>query len=178
MCKTGYCQLLAVLLQNNPMSKTAQLPRRHSRKRKTVHLTLWVKPELKAEIQHLAARDQLSASRTGGALLEEAVRQQLHIQHAVLLQPIIETTLQREMRSFQNRLALLLVRCVFASEQTRILVANLLGRQLGVTQPLLEELLDGANGMAKRNMTRKTPQLETLLGEIKQWLQEDEKSTE
>ncbi len=79
-----------------------------STKRKTVHLTLWVKPELKAEIQRLAAQERLSASKVGAALLEEAIRQQLHIQHAVLLQPIIE-----RMAALSTRLSSLLVRGVF-----------------------------------------------------------------
>jgi hypothetical protein len=160
------------------MSKTAPVvsvpKRKRSRKRQTVQVVGWVSPQLKAELERLAAREHLSLSCLVATLLGEAVRQKLHVQHAVLLQPIIETTLQREMRRYTTRLALLLVRCIFASEQTRSLATNILRQQPGMTQPLLEEILDGSSNAAKRNLTRKTPQLEAIIDEFAAWLQEEE----
>jgi hypothetical protein len=58
----------------------------------------------------------------------------LHIQHAVLLQPIVEQAIARQMRAYSGRIAILLVRSLFASEQTRSLVTNILGRQQGITR--------------------------------------------
>ena len=65
------------------------MPNTHksSTKRKTVHVTLWMKPEIKAELKRLARLNGLSVSQTGGAFLEKALRQNLHEQHAALLQP-------------------------------------------------------------------------------------------
>ena len=68
------------------------------------------------------------------------------------------------------RAALLLVRSMFASEQTRALTTNILGRQPGVTQEVLDHILDGSSDTAKRNITRVTPQLASLIHEIEQWL--------
>src|SRR5512135_3236200 len=81
---------------------------KHSTKRQTVHVTLWMKPEYKAELQRMAGLEGLGVSSFAGTLLEEAVRQKLHIKHAVLLQPIIEQAIAREMRTISTRLAWLL----------------------------------------------------------------------
>ncbi len=146
--------------------------RHHSRTRQTVQVAAWVKPAIKGELQRIAEQEGLSLSQTCATLLEEAIRQKLHIQHAVLLQPIIETTIRKQMSAFSNKLAVLLVRNLFASEQTRSLVTNILGRQPGVSQPVLEHILNGSSSVAKRNITRLTPQLKAIIVEVEQWMQE------
>ena len=141
-------------------------------KRKTVPLQLWVHPLVKAEIQRLAEREELSVSKVGAAFLEKAIRQDIHSQYGALIEPIIEQAIAKHMRAYSNRLAVLLVRGLFASEQVRGLVTNILSRQDGVTQPDLEEILNGSSSAAKRNITRLTPQLAALVEEIKQWMEE------
>jgi len=127
--------------------------------RKTVHLTLWVKPSIKAELQRIAEQKAISVSITGAAFLESALQQNLHTQHTALLDPIISKAIGKHMRSYSNRIATLLVRSIFASEQTRSLTTNILNRQPGVSQPVLEHILNGSSNAAKRNITRITPQL-------------------
>jgi hypothetical protein len=151
--------------QNNPTPK-----------RKTVHLTLWVKPVVKAELQRLAEQEGLSVSATGGAFLEQALQQHIDLHYSALLQPIIEQAIRKQMRSYSNRIAVLLVRSLFTSEQTRSIATNMLGRQPGVTQPVLEEILNGTSNTAKRNITRITPQLADLIKEVEQWMEEGEKT--
>ena len=139
-------------------------------KRQTEKITIWAKPAAKRELERIAKDEGLSLSRTGAAALEESLARRLHIQHAGILQPIIEQAIAKEMRAYSSRIAMLLVRSMFASEQTRALTTNILGRQQGVTQPVLDHILDGTSDTAKRNITRVTPQLATLIGEIEQWL--------
>ena len=85
---------------------------------------------------------------------------------------MIEQALAKQMRAYSSRIVMLLIRSMFASEQTRALTTNILGRQPGVTQPVLEQILDGTSATAKRSITRVTPQLATLITEIEQWLQQ------
>jgi len=139
-------------------------------KRQTVHFTTWVKPSVKAELQRIAQAEGLTVSRTGAAALEEWLARRSHIQHRGIFQPMIEQAIAKEMRAYSSRIATLLVRSMFTSEQTRALATNILGRQPGVTQPVLEHILDGTSDTAKRNITRVTPQLATLIAEIEQWL--------
>ena len=147
--------------------------RLHSRTRQTVQVSAWVKPAIKAELQRLASQDGLSLSQTCAALLAEAIRQKLHIQHAVLLQPIIETTIRNEVRRNFSRFVLLLMRIAFEEGQTRRMVTNILGRQPGVTPALLEHILDASSREAKKTIFLKTPQIASLIEEFEQWLQEE-----
>jgi hypothetical protein len=158
--------------QTNTQSQRTQ---KRSTKRKTVQVAGWITPQLKAELERIAEQEKLSLSRTVATILEEGVRQKLHVQHAILLQPIIETTIRREMHAYSSRLAILLVRSLFASEQTRIIATNILGRQAGVTQPVLETILNGSSKVAKRNIKHVSPQLSGLVEEMKRWVEEETK---
>src|SRR5436305_6166624 len=114
-------------------------------KRQTIKLTTWVKPGVKAELQRIAQAEGLSLSRTGAGALEEWLARRSHIQHRGIFQPMIEQAIATQMRAYSSRIALLLVRSLFASEQTRALVANILGRQPGVSQDVLDHILDGSS---------------------------------
>src|SRR6266702_8735117 len=139
-------------------------------KRQTVKLTLWVKPAVKHELQRIASAEGLTVSRTGAAALEEWLARQSHIQHRGIFQPMIEQAIAKQMRSYSSRIAMLLVRSMFSSEQTRALVTNILGRQQGINQSVLEDILNGTSDTAKRNIKQITPQLATLIAEVEQWL--------
>jgi hypothetical protein len=149
--------------------------KRSTTRAKLVHTTLWLHPLVKAELQRTAKREGLSVSTVGAAFLEKAIRQDVHSQYGALIEPIIEQAIAKHMRAYSNRLAVLLVRSLFASEQVRGLVTNILSHQDGVTQPVLEEILNGSSNAAKRNITRLTPQLAALVEEIKRWMDEEVK---
>jgi hypothetical protein len=154
-------------------------------KRKTVQLTLWVKPVVKAELKRIAEQEsnkkkeekEVSISAVGGAFLEKALQTNLDMQYGALLQPIIESSIRQQMRSMSTRLAFLLVRVAFASEQTRSLVTNVLGRQQGVTPSVLNEILDGSSKAAKGKITHRTAQLEEIIAEVDQWFQKEDSKT-
>src|SRR6266571_2652287 len=153
---------------------TSRSQNRPSPKRKTVQITLWVKPVVKTELQRIAERDGLSVSATGGAFLERAMQANVDMQYGALFQPIMEQAIRKHMRSYSSRIAWLLVRVACDSGQTRSLATNMLGRHPGVTQPVLEEILNGSSQAAKRNITRITPQLADLLKEVERWMQAGE----
>jgi hypothetical protein len=152
----------------------ARSPNRPTAKRKTVHLTLWVKPVVKAELERIAEQEGLSVSATGAALLERALQQDIHTQHGALLETVIHKAIAKQMRSYSSRIAMLLVRVAFASEQTRGIVTNILGRQPGVTPDVLTAILDGSSKTAKGNITRKTPQLTEIMDAVEHWMQAEE----
>ena len=88
-------------------------------KRQTVQFTTWVKPSVKAELQRIAEAEGLTVSRTGAAALEEWLARRSHVQHRGIFQPMIEQAIAKEMRAYSSRIAMLLVRSMFTSEQTR-----------------------------------------------------------
>jgi hypothetical protein len=143
-------------------------------KRKTVHLTLWVDPIVKRELQRIAEQEGLTVSKTGSSLLKQALQNNVNMQYSELLTPIIETAIDKRMRSRDARLAWLLVRVAFDTGQTRSLVANILGRQQGMTEETLKTILAMSQRTAKGNITRKTPQIAELMEAVEKWLAEDE----
>ena len=141
-------------------------------------MTIWVEREVKAEVDRIASQEGLSVSATGAAFLREAVRQKLHVQHAVLLQPIIEQAIRRQMGTLSTRLAWLLVRVAFDAGQTRSLVTNILGRQAGVSPEVLKTILAGSGKSAKANITRRTPQMAELIEAVEHWMVAEEGTPE
>jgi hypothetical protein len=71
----------------------------------------------------------VTVSKTGAVFLKQALQNNVNMQYSELLTPIIETAIDKRMRSRDSRLAWLLVRVAFDTGQTRSLVANILGRQ-------------------------------------------------
>ena len=156
-----------------PTSTVPPTRPKRSTKRKTVHVTIWVKPEMKAELKHLADKDRLSLSKFGATLLTEAIHQQLHIQHATLMQPIIESAIRKQMGLIITRLTWLLVRIAYDTGQTRTLVTNILDHSFGSDQTKVSHILEGSSEIAKRNITRQTPQIKTLIVEVEKWMREE-----
>jgi hypothetical protein len=152
-------------------------------KRKTVPLTLWVKPFVKAEVQRLAAleekqgKEDVSLSAVGGAFLERGLQQNVDMQYGALLGPIIENAIDRRMRARDNRLVALLVRIAFETGQIRGIVTNNLAIQPGMTEDIIKTVLTESEKDAKRNITRKTPQIMEMLEELSKWMTVEEEKT-
>ena len=147
-------------------TKKARSQNKYFHYQRTEKVTIWVKPLVKKALERIAQSEGLSISATGGAFLEKAIQSDIHSQHGALLETIIEQAIQKGMRAYSNRLASLLIRVAFASEQTRALVTNILTRQPGVTPELLKAIMDGSSNTAKRNITKRTPQLAAIIEEF------------
>src|SRR3712207_6297929 len=145
-------------------------PRKRSTKRQTVMAAGWVKKPVSAELDRIAKQEGVTRSRIIATLLEEAVHQRLHVQHAVLLQPIIEQAIAKQLQRDRTRFAALLVRIAFDANTTRHLVGNILGRQDGVTSEALNRIRDWCTRKAKDSITTRTPQVEELIQAVDAWL--------
>ena len=143
---------------------------RSPNKRQTVKLTTWVKPSVKHELQRIAEAEKLSLSRTGAAVLEDWLAKRLNVQYAGILEPVIQQAIAKEMRSYSSRIATLLVRSMFTSEQTRAIVYNILRQQPGMTDDRLDTIMDGSKSTAKRNIGQVSPELTPVIHAIDQWL--------
>jgi hypothetical protein len=95
-----------------------------------------------------------------------------------LLEPIIKVTIRKHLFGGFNRLAWLLVRIAFDAEQTRALVTNILGRQQGMTEETLKNILAMSQRTAKGNITRRSPEMRELIDAVENWLLTDDEKTE
>jgi hypothetical protein len=143
-----------------------------------VQLCLWVRPIVKDEIARRAKREGIEPSPCGAAILEKALQQTIDLEYSALLRPIIEDAIRVNLQQVSGRLALLLVRNAFASEQTRSLVTNILGRQPEMTDEQLNDILDQSADAAKNKITKKTPQLKKLESDIRDWIFSPDKNHE
>jgi len=156
-------------------TKYTRSQKRSRPKRKTVQVILWVKPGVKAELQRIAEQEGLSVSATGAAYLESALQQNLHTQHAALIDPIIEKAIGKHMRAYSNRLAVLLVRDLVTTEMIYDIATNILGRQTGMDEKTLQHILSSAQDKARAKITRITPQMKTLIDAVKTLFETQEK---
>jgi hypothetical protein len=131
-----------------------------------VQLPLHVKPIVKAEVQRMAEINGISPSAQGAALLEEILRQKLHVQQAATLETALEKILNRIISRRDARLAHLLVRIADTVEQDRIIDANILSRMPGVTTNIRDQILDRAADKAKSKIKEKSPQLADIVKEL------------
>jgi hypothetical protein len=148
----------------------------HTAFQKKEKVTFWVRPIAKTLLQRKAKSEELTLSEAGAAIFERAIQQNIDMQYGALLQPVIAQSIQKEMRPIKY-LTFLLVRVAFASEQTRSLATNILGRQPGMTANNLNEILDASSEAAKGKITRRTPQLEEIIAEVERWFQKEDSKT-
>jgi hypothetical protein len=109
-------------------------------------------------------------SAAGAAFLKQALQNNVDMHYSALLTPIIEAAIDKRMRQRDSRLAWLLVRVAFDTGQTKSLVTNILGKQQGMTEDALKNILAMSQRTAKGNITRKTPQLAELMEALEKWL--------
>jgi hypothetical protein len=158
--------------RNRALDTNSDRPRKRSTKRRTVIAAGWIKRPVSEEIDRIAKGEGLTRSKVIATLLEEAVHQKLHVQHALLLEPIIRQAIAREMGRDRARFAALLVRIAFDANTTRHLAGNILGRQPGVTPERLNRIRDWSTRKAKESITTRSPQIEELLAALDTWLSE------
>jgi hypothetical protein len=163
-----------VMLSQQSSNNPPHSQEKPSRQQKAVVITLWVKPELKAELKRVAEQDGLSISAAGGAFLHKALQQNVDMQYGALLGPIIEKAIDRRMRARDNRLVALLVRIAFETGQIRGIVTNHLGIQPGITEDIIQTVLTKSEADAKSNITRLTPQIAEMINELKNWKSDEE----
>jgi hypothetical protein len=148
-----------------------------SKRRRLQQVASWVDSSMKEQLLQMARSEGLSVSQTISALLKEILRQRFHQQQAALLPEIIKQTVTDANRTMVTRFAALLVRIAFDTGQTRVLATNTLGRQEGMSEETLKEILATADRRTKANLTRKTPQLTELVEAVEQWLMASEEGS-
>ena len=143
-------------------------------KRQTEKITIWAKPAAKRELERVAKDEGLSLSRTGAAALEQWLAARLDIQYAGILEPIIQEAIAKEMRAYSSRLAALMVRSLFATEQVRAITYNFLRKppMLALTDGEADKIIDEAKSAAKHNIGRIDPALVPIMPLMEQWLEQ------
>src|SRR3954468_8812383 len=120
--------------------------------------------------------ESLSRSEVVSNLIETALQNHVDMQYGALLKPVIENAIDRRMRARDNRLVVLLVRIAFETGQIRGIVTNNLAIQPGITEDIIQTVLTKSEEDAKKNITRKTPQIAEMLEELSKWMTVEEEN--
>src|SRR3954471_20449723 len=173
---TGQPYQVTALLRSQQGKGNSDRSQKHSTKRRTVPITTWVKGAIRDEIDRIALDGGIHRSSVAATLLEEAVHQKLHIQHAILLGPIIQQAIAEEREKDRKRIAGLLVQNTVLTGQVKYLLTNLLGRSGSaqkVTAEDLYKILDWSKRKARETVIRRGIHTEKLLAAIGEWLDAD-----
>jgi len=136
---------------------------------------VWMRPGVKLTLWELAKRSGLSFSAACAKGLEVYARAKIRDQEEALFEPRMQAMMRREIRSSDNRHVPFEIKNAIASEQTRILIADLYKRLLlkeGIPLKAINAKLDNAYTLARANvLNTKTPKFRALLT---QWWQATE----
>jgi hypothetical protein len=117
-------------------------------------------------MERQATEEGISFSEVGARACAAWVRYNIQQQQDDLFEPRLRHMMRQEIQALGERLVFFEMRNAFASEQTRILTADLYKRQLrkeGVTKEKFYELMDASDAMATENITKRSPKFTGLL---------------
>jgi hypothetical protein len=143
-----------------------------SQKRQKTYVMVWVEPGVKRTLAILAKSKGLSLSATAGALLKRALQDEADRDTGTLLEPIIQQAVNREIHAYTSRLAVLQVQVLYAAEQTKNMVTNILYRQPGMKQEEFDTIMTASENSAKSKIVNRAPQLADIIERVKIWLRE------
>ncbi len=140
--------------------------------RPTRHTTLHLKLRVRAELERKAKGENLSVSATGSAILEWFFEQSISMQHAATLETAIDKSIGRYMRGYSDRNAALQVRTLIKTELILGIATNILGRQPGMDENILREIMNDADEAARASITRTTQQQKNIVATEKKQFDE------
>jgi len=114
-----------------------------------VQLVLWVKPIVKEWTVRRAREEDLSVSRFGSSLYEQATQNHIDLQYSPQLKPVIEQILRQEIR----RAVGLLIDTARDAQTTKQLASYVLERLPGVTKEIHGNYLKLATARTNEEMT-------------------------
>jgi hypothetical protein len=91
-----------------------------------VPITIQIPKHMKAEIQRIAAQDGESDSATARAFLGRGLQANIDMQYGVMLRPVIQDQIHKDIQTFSNRTVNMNLQALYAAEQARILAIHIL----------------------------------------------------
>jgi hypothetical protein len=167
-----------VALKRRSVTKMTRSKNTNSIQNKKVFIGVWVDPIVKDELQRRAKANGLSVSASANALIARALQQSIDMQYGSLLEAGIRKAIDNNLQKRFSRIDRMLARQTLAAEQTKAVSVNVLGRQPGMTQEILDHILEESAAYARRKLSQQTPELEKALSDLEAGLNEEEKPEE
>jgi hypothetical protein len=146
-----------------PLDINSDRPQKHTNPGPSVQAVGWIKRPISDEIDRIAKHFGQSRSRTIATLLEEAVHQRLHVQHAVMLSPLVRKAVLKPIQS----LLPFLISIAYYAHQTRHVAGNILAKHVSPEE--LNRIRELTAKQARKSILHQRPQIEELVEIAKQW---------
>jgi len=145
------------------LDKNSDRVKKHSTRRQTVQAIGWIPKPISLEIDRIAAHSGQTRSRTIATLLEEGVHQRLHVQHAVMLAPLVRKAVAK---AYQPMLSLL-TSIAYDTNQTRNLTGNILAKMVAPED--MEQIREKSAKKARDAILHQRPQITELVEAARDW---------
>jgi hypothetical protein len=158
--------------QESPLTSGSNADRAPSRALppvKLVHSTMWLDPRVRAELEREAKDRGIPFSQMGAIACRDWVRYEIHRQQTTLFEAKQRHIIREEIQRLKDSLIPFTIKTARASEETRIVMANVYKRLLkadGVTLKRFYEILDQIDTMADHNIKQRSPKFSRL---VKEW---------
>ncbi len=129
---------------------------------------MWLDPRVRAELEREAKDRGITFSQMGAIACRDWVRYEIHRQQTTLFEARQRHIIREEIQRLKDSLIPFEIKNARASEQTRIVIANVYKRILkadGVTQQRFYEILDQIDTMADHNIKQRSPKFSLLVNE-------------
>jgi hypothetical protein len=123
----------------------------------------WVERPVSDEIDRIANESGQTRSHTIATLMKEAVHQRLHIQHAVMLSPLVRKSV---VKGIQGLLPLLIA-IAYDTHQTRSLTGIALAKEIRSEE--MEDIRERTAKQARKSILHQRPQIAELVDIAKDW---------
>jgi hypothetical protein len=131
-----------------------------------------------AYIEHRKKQDKnLTRSKVIATMLRERAQDDAFARSQEILVPIIQQAIRSEFRAFANRFLALIARITYEVSQILFLLVSFLRLYLGEDQTILHRLETQSETQARVNITRRTPQVEEVIGRLKHTLAGEEEQS-
>ena len=127
---------------------------------------MWLDPRVRAELEREAKDRGIPFSQMGAIACRDWVRYEIHRQQTTLFEAKQRHIIREEIQRLKDSLIPFEIKNAQASEQTRIVMANVYKRFLkadGVTQKRFYEILDQIDTMAENNIKQRSPKFSRLV---------------
>jgi len=153
--------------------------KKRSTKRRTVQISGWGSPELKAEMKLIAESEGITLSQAVVSACEALVRMKRQKRREVLEKPILEAFFDKKLNFVIHQLADYVSRQLVEVEQLRWLYVNhlyysVLNPDKKLTKEDFYKLLDKSQKEAVKAAKAWNPNMQSVAAEVKKYLQEGE----
>jgi hypothetical protein len=159
---------------NSGLSALKETKPHHSTKRQMVFAGSWIDTETDAYIEHRLREERrrdrdCSRSKVIRQMLRERAQDASFQASQAILLPMIQETMRHEHRRFENRFIALTAQMVYQVGWSLILLIKFISLVLGNKA---NKLITDSETAARGNVTRRTPQIEEVIGKLKATLAE------